>query len=349
MKLLIITQKIDIDDDILGFFHKWVEKFAENLEKVYVICLWEGKHNLPKNVQVYSLGKEKGSSKIRQFWRLQKFVFKNIKDIDGIFIHMCPIYAIAIYPFAKIFRKKMILWYVHKSLNSPLKLCEQCVDKIFTASEQSCGLKNRKKIKVVGHGIDVEQFKPLERKQSFGDAFQIISAGRIAPVKDQKILINAMNILINQKNIKDIEVKIIGNPVNKQEEKYFREMKQIIFNKKLESYVKFLGSASNKEMPTYYQNSDLLVNLTYTGSFDKVILEAMACECLVLTCNEAFENILDNRYLFKKNDPRNLAEKIINLKNQTRRYDNKLREIVMKNHNIDILIKKLIYEFKTAN
>lgn len=25
MKLLIITQKVDINDDVLGFFHRWLE------------------------------------------------------------------------------------------------------------------------------------------------------------------------------------------------------------------------------------------------------------------------------------------------------------------------------------
>ena len=59
MKLLIITQKIDLEDSNLSFFHRWVEKFAENLDKVYVICLWEGRHNLPENVVVsWSLNPE---------------------------------------------------------------------------------------------------------------------------------------------------------------------------------------------------------------------------------------------------------------------------------------------------
>ena len=78
MKLLIITQKVDIEDDNLGFFHRWLEKFAEKVEKLYVICLWEGKHSLPENVKVYSLGKEKGYSKLRQFFRFQKFQSCNI-------------------------------------------------------------------------------------------------------------------------------------------------------------------------------------------------------------------------------------------------------------------------------
>ena len=348
MKLLIITQKIDIDDDILGFFHRWVEKFAENLDKVYVICLWEGKHNLPRNVQVYSLGKEKGYSRIRQLWRLEKFVFRNIRAADGIFIHMCPIYAIAVCPLAKIFRKKMILWYVHKSLNYKLKLAEKCVDKIFTASERSSRLKDRRKIKVVGHGIDIERFKPQTAKGKNliqNSKFRILSVGRIAPIKDQETLINAVDILVNQNSIKDIEVKIIGNPLDDFGRVYFEKLKNLAQEKKLKDYIGFFGSIPNTEMPKYYQGSDLVVNLSSTGSMDKVVLEAMACGCLVLTCNEAFNDILENKYLFSLNNAQDLSEKIINLKNQPQRYDDELREIVVKNHNLDNLINKIILNF----
>ena len=103
MKLLIITQKVDIADDNLGFFHKWLEKFSEKLEKLYIICLWKGEYNFPKNTIVYSLGKEKGYSKLRQLFNLQKFLLKCLPELDGVFIHMCPIYAVASCLFVKIF------------------------------------------------------------------------------------------------------------------------------------------------------------------------------------------------------------------------------------------------------
>jgi hypothetical protein len=87
MKLLVITQKIDIDDDILGFFHRWVEKFAENLDRVYVICLWEGKHSLPRNVKVYLACRE--MSKFILWARkrdIQKFA--NFSDYKNLFLEI---------------------------------------------------------------------------------------------------------------------------------------------------------------------------------------------------------------------------------------------------------------------
>ena len=64
MKLLIITQKVDRNDPILGFFHRWLEEFAKNCEQVTVICLYKREYNLPGNVKVLSLGKESGGGRI---------------------------------------------------------------------------------------------------------------------------------------------------------------------------------------------------------------------------------------------------------------------------------------------
>jgi len=86
---------------------------------------------------------------------------------------MCPIYAIASYPLVKVFRKKMILWFVYRSVNWELKLAEKCVDKILTVSVDSCRLRNREKIEVTGHGIDINFFifwkrePPLNRFSEF--------------------------------------------------------------------------------------------------------------------------------------------------------------------------------------
>ena len=159
-KLLIITQKVDLNDDNLGFFHGWLEKFSEKLDKLYVICLAQGDYNLPSNVSVYSLGKEKGTSKISQLIRLQKNLIQILPKVDGVFVHMCSIYAIASFPLVKILNKKMVLWHTHKSTDWKLKLAEKYVNKILTASKESCRLKNRRKIEVIGHGIDTEAFNP---------------------------------------------------------------------------------------------------------------------------------------------------------------------------------------------
>ena len=57
MKLLIITQKVDENDQLLGFFIDWIRLFSEKFERIIIICLEKGVFELPENVEVISLGK----------------------------------------------------------------------------------------------------------------------------------------------------------------------------------------------------------------------------------------------------------------------------------------------------
>ena len=57
MKLLILTQKVDENDDVLGFMHGWIKEFAKHYEKIIVVALGVGQYDLPENVKVLSLGK----------------------------------------------------------------------------------------------------------------------------------------------------------------------------------------------------------------------------------------------------------------------------------------------------
>jgi len=346
MKLLIITQKVDLQDDNLGFFHRWIEKFAENLEEVFVICLSKGKENLPFNVKVFSLGKEKKYPKIFQLFLLQKYLLEILPKVDGVFFHMCPIYVICSFFLTKIFRKKMILWYAHKSVGWKLKIAQKMVDVILTTSRESCRLKNREKIKILGHGIDTDLFSPTkDKKDRLQNEIKLFSAGRITPIKDLNTLIDALEILVKEKGIKNILLEIAGTPLTKKEKEYFKTLLKKIKQKNLQHYIKFLGGVPYKEMPKLYQSCDIFLNLSHTGSTDKVVLEGMSCEVPVLTCNEAFYEILPQRYIFEKNNPQDLAKKIIEILHTTKR-DKNLREVVIKNHNLDNLIKKIILEFK---
>jgi glycosyltransferase involved in cell wall biosynthesis len=89
--------------------------------------------------------------------------------------------------------------------------------------------------------------------------------------------------------------------------------------------------------------------MSHTGSLDKVVLEAMACEVPVLTCNEAFKDIFGDytkKLLFKKGDYKGLVEKINNINNlesaeHALLVDN-LRKIAVNDHDLSRLIKKIV-------
>ena len=72
MKVLVLTQTVDTEDPILGFMHRWIEELASKYERIEVVCLREGNHNLPKNVFIHSLGKEGGRSRIKYVLRFYR-------------------------------------------------------------------------------------------------------------------------------------------------------------------------------------------------------------------------------------------------------------------------------------
>ena len=165
MELLIITQKVDLVDPILGFFHRWIEKFAHHFERVEVIALEVREHNLPANVSVHSLGKEKG------YGRLHRAIFYILYSIflryDAVFVHMNPEYLALFGWYWKLMGKRTALWYTHKSVTWWLCLAEKFADKIFTASRESFRLPSRK-VEIIGHGIEMELFiRTQEHKNKF--------------------------------------------------------------------------------------------------------------------------------------------------------------------------------------
>jgi len=241
----------------------------------------------------------------------------------------------------KLWGKKVSLWYAHGHIDWRLKLAEKIVDIIFSSTKEGFRIKS-KKLKIVGQGIDVEQFKPIPLEKS--RIFKIISIGRISPSKDYKTLIKAIEKLKNN----NLKVEIIGGPGLPDDEDYLEKLKELVKKKQLESKIKFLGPKPPSEIVQFLQSADLFANMGLTGSLDKAVLEAMACGLPILTCNEALKNVLgkySKNLMYSKKDSRALAKKIefiMELDKRSRKTMSKnLRQIVIENHSLDGLINKI--------
>lgn len=343
MNLLIITQRVDKNDANLGLFLEWLNKFSKFYENVFVISQKTGEYDLPKNVKVFSLGKEKGFSKFRQFLNFYKLLFMNLPKSGAIFVHMIPMWAVLTYPLSLIYRKKIYLWYTHKQVNFWLRFSEKIVSKIFTASKESCRV-NSKKVVVVGHGINIQKFKSqISNLKNENQSLKLVifSAGRISKTKNQKILIEAADILVNKKNIKNLEIQIAGEPIMKDDFKYLEDLKNFVKEKKVENYVKFIGGVSYGEIDKYYKEAYLFINLSNTGSVDRAVLEAMSCDLNIITSNEAFFSILPEENILRKLNSEALAEKINLFLRKEKTNHPEFREYVAKNHNLEENIKKM--------
>ena len=306
--LLIITQKVDINDDLLGFFGDWVKEFAKNFERVFVVTIAKGAYNLPDNVEVLSLGKETGVSKVVQAVKFFGFLFKYVPRCDGIFAHMSPIFAVTAWPVAALFRKKIVLWYLHRSVTWRLKLAEKLVYKIATASRESVMLKSSKIIEV-GHGINARLFK-TERNWS-KDSTSIISVGRISPIKGLETLIQAIGAVSNSNQ--NIKLQIVGKPIMRGDNDYFSQLKKLVSDLGLSRFVEFRGFVPYKNIADIYRDADISVNLTPKGGIDKVVLESMATGCLTLTSNPVMAKYFGHnasQFIFNHGDVKDLKDKL---------------------------------------
>lgn len=340
-----VTRKVDRGEHLAGFIYNWVKKIGQRVAELRVISWQEGDSSgLPKNVKVIHL-KTKQNKLIKAIV-FQRLVKQNIKDVDGIFCHQMPIYTVLAAPLAKRYHKKLVSWYMHRQVDRKMKKMEKLSDVVLSASKESFRLDSKKLI-LTGHGIDVAKFKPWPNLKPT-NVLRILSVGRISPTKDYESMIKAVDILVDG-GLKGLTLTIIGEPGLPIQKIYFENLKAMVQKMNLESKVWFLGAVPNSQIPHHLQQSDIFLNLSGTGSIDKAVLEAMACECIPLTSNEAFKNIVPRELMVAKDNPKKLAEKIKWLVKLSRAEKDKLRknlrQEVVVNHNLDNLVKKIVAQF----
>lgn len=339
--LLIITQIVDKNDSILGFFHGWILEFAKQFKNVKVVCLKKGEYGFPENVEVFSLGKESGVSRLGYIINFYKYIFSKRKDYDTVFVHMNPIYVILGGIFWKVMNKKISLWYTHKNVDAKLRIAEKIVDTVFTASKESFRLKS-KKIHIMGHGIDADKFRLSVKNEGYRN--RLMQIGRISPIKKIDISINAMEIIVAKNS--NYVLDIIGDVSSVSDKKYKEYLESMIEKKGLSANINFLGTISNDKLPDLFADYFCLLHTSETGSLDKVVLESMATGTFVLSCNDAIVPMLsDKRLSFGKGDFSQLADIFMSLSAMDEIEKNRLlnyyREIVLEGHLLGDLIVRI--------
>ena len=341
MKLLMITRKIDSKDGLAGFTYNWVKKLAQNLDKLYVICLEKGDvSGLAANIEIYSLGKENGKNRFKEFFNFCKFATRLVPKVDGVFSHQNPEYGIFIAPWCKIFSKKLIAWYVHKRVGLKLKILNFLVDHVVSVSKESFRLQSKKLI-LLHHGIDTDLFSFVDKQEH--NELRLLSISRISATKQIDKMLDLV-VELKQKIDKKIILKIVGEPSLAEDVKYLDTLKQRVKHLDLIDNVEFLGSKSNNETPGLYQWADIFLNFSQTGSIDKTVLEAMSCGTLVLVSNEAFAPIFTKLnidcYLNSDKSAVDLVIGLLNKNSKTLRLS--LRNYVLHNHDLDHLARKIV-------
>jgi len=349
MKLLIITQKVDKEDPILGFFHKWIEEFSKRFEKISVICLEKGSFDLPNNVKVYSLGKESKRSKIKYVKNFFNLILGLHKDYDVVFVHMNQEYVLLGGIFWKIMRKKVFMWRNHPMGNFLTKISVWLSNEVFCTSKFSF-VARYKKTELMPAGIDTEKFNLFTHESMLNnkterDKNSILFLSRMSPIKKPDLLINALNIL-NKENVNFV-CDFYGMPLPK-DENYYDSLKVNVKKIGLENKINFHEAVPNYETSAIYQQHKIFVNLTSSGSFDKTILEAAACGCVPIIINKSFSGEIDKRMITEEN-ANSIAKSIIFWLNIDDKEKNeilkRLQKYILERHSLKALVEKLVHHF----
>ena len=363
IKLLMLTQGMDLDDDLVGFTHGWAAKLAGHCDKLTVVALGVGRYDLPENVKVFSLGKNKLKIENCKLKIIKKFIylinfyryswrFRN--DYDYVFVHMNKEYLALGGLFWRLWSKKTALWYNHRYGNVWGKLAGLLAHRIFFTSPFSFFSKNTK-ARQMPAGIDTEKFKtPADAEALAGKKNSklktqnsILFLGRLAPVKKPDVLLKAAKILDAQGT--DFTLDFVGEP-GFRDTAYFTNLKKEARELEKKGKVKFPGKVSNEQAPTVFSRHEIFVNLTDSGSFDKTILEAMACESMPLVSSQSYEKVLPLEFIFKEGDAEDLAVKLLKVlalpESEARILGQKFRQYVLAGHSLDLLVKEITASFK---
>ena len=346
MKLLIITQAVDQDDSNLGFFCRWVTKFAAHCEHVLVICLREGTHALPQNVEVLSLGKEKGASRLMRVIRFYRYVVSRRSEYDAVFVHMNPEYIVLAGRLWRRWHKSVALWYAHKSVTRRLRRALNYVSYVFTVSPTSFRIPTPK-LRVVGHGIDTELFKPGMHEESA--YLRVMTAGRIAESKRLVEMLQVLDVLA-ERGVR-FTFTVVGEALTPAEERYADVLKQEIAKRPYRDAVTLLGAVPYIRLPELLNAQDIVLNFGMTGNMDKAGLEALAAGVPLLTTNEAFEPLLSPYGLYVKSRmPADIAQALDEFMNRPDKAAvmATLRNKVIAEHSLQALIPKILTQLNSG-
>jgi len=178
------------------------------------------------------------------------------------------------------------------------------------------------KISVVPCGVNLEQFKPLDKAQArrhLGFACPegsrrnhdkiALFVGRMDPLKGIDKLMKALPHL---GDIRGLRLVVIGGDEHNGHE--IEQLRQLARDLKVEDSVSFLGLVKHEQLPYYYSAADICVVPSYHESFGLVALESLACGTPVVATDVGNHRYVihegETGYVIADNNPRRIAEKM---------------------------------------
>ena len=291
LRLLFVTQELDRSSSNLAVAHTWTAELARQAATVHVLAARVGEVDLPPNVHIHGLGRERGRSRWAAALAFGAISARLIvsRRVDVALAHMVPAYAVMLSPLARVTGTPLALWYASHGITPMLKRASRLVDAAVTASPDSYPIPSDRAF-VLGHGIDTERLRP-PAESSVGTGPVIGMAGRLTPLKGFEPGIRALAEL-RHGTYPAATLRIAGEPFYSSDRAYVDELKGLADTLGVRNAVEFVGAVRGDGMSGFYGSLDVFVNWRAQPALDKTGLEALACATPLVTNNCAYRGVL---------------------------------------------------------
>ena len=317
INILRISTHPTTEYNTIGLHCYWLNSF-KNFNTIHVTPVYPGEIIEPKgSVKIIRIPmiikpKPKNTSWLKRTYfslaRAGSVIIFNLRAIKQLsrknrikIVHIhSPMYMLVAF-MGRILKKKVYITYhgedFYKVYKSKIyKLFSPIFDCIFSLSPAI--IKSLKKIQSkpviqVYNGVDIETFKYLKKKRKK----QIIMVSSFKYQKGHKYLINAFKKFVDKN--KEYRLILVGDGI------YKKEIMKMCVDKEIEEKVIFSNYIDTKPLVELYNKSEIFILPSLWEGFPKVLLEAMACGCKIITSNvDAISLVFGENYKYYI-DPKN--------------------------------------------
>ena len=337
--LILVTQKLDARDPVLGFVSGTLSAFAERCDRFAVIAN-EVRDPPRDDIEVISLGKERGAGQMQRGWTYQRTLVRLARTghFQGVFAHMCPVYASLAAPVVRPLGLRVVLWFAHPRDSKALGLAERLSNVVVTSVPGAYPRKSRK-VRAIGQAVDPARWS-IDPRPANGERLELLAFGRTSPVKGYPVLIHA--VADARRRGLPVRLRILGSATTHEEEAHRKELSSLIDRLGIGRAVSLEQGIPPAEVPNAVAGADIVLNATAGGSGDKTVFEAMAAGRPVLVSNPALVDELSGlavSLVYPEGDATALADRLEELAGldvaAAHSLGQSLRRRVIANHSLD--------------
>jgi glycosyltransferase involved in cell wall biosynthesis len=323
LKLVFVTQELDPEHPALAATAAQVAALARRVDELVVLASSVSPGTLPGNSRARTF---RAGTRAGRGLRFEAALARELRGLDGVVAHMCPVYAVLAAPLVRPLRLPLVLWFAHWRASALLRAAERISTAVLSVDQRSFPLPSRK-LRAIGHGIDLSEF-PCSDHSSAG-SLRLLALGRYSPAKGLDVVVRALAGT-------DATLTVHGPTLTEAERAHRAELERLAAELGLADRIRLEHAVPRAQLPALFAEADALVNNMRAGAPDKVVYEAAASCLPVLASNPVFDDLLGSELRFERDSPGQLAERLRSLAALDRaQLGRELRRKVKERHTAD--------------